>query len=111
MPLPPGPVSITRPFDRVTFSRLDFNALKAGVSPAEVAEMWSLPIQALKPRNLTPQQMLQGLLKAGAKVEVCALYLPNSGHHATDLVAGVTTAKPADVAAYLLSPGVRTLAF
>jgi hypothetical protein len=26
--------------------------LKAGVSPAEVAEMWSLPIQELKPRSL-----------------------------------------------------------
>ncbi len=65
----------------------------------------------LKPRNVTPQQMLQGLLKAGAKVEVCALYLPNSGHQATDLLAGVTPAKPADVAAYLLKPGVRTLAF
>ena len=66
---------------------------------------------ALKPRNVTPQQMLQGLLKAGAKVEVCALYLPNTGHQATDLVAGVTPAKPADVAAYLMKPGVRTLAF
>ena len=66
---------------------------------------------ALKPRNVTPQQMLQGLLKAGAKVEVCALYLPNTGHQPSDLVAGVTPAKPADVAAYLLKPGVRTLAF
>jgi len=66
---------------------------------------------ALKPRNLTPQQMLQGLLKAGAKVEVCALYLPNTGHQPTDLVAGVTPAKPAEVAAHLLKTGVRTLAF
>lgn len=66
---------------------------------------------ALKPRNVTPQQMLQGLIKAGAKVEVCALYLPNTGHQAADLVAGVTPAKPADVAAHLLKPGVRTLAF
>jgi hypothetical protein len=66
---------------------------------------------SLKPRNVTPQQMLQGLLKAGAKVEVCALYLPNTGHQPGDLVAGVTPAKPADVAAYLLKPGVRTLAF
>ena len=66
---------------------------------------------ALKPRNVTPQQMLQGLLKAGAKVEVCALYLPNTGHQANDLVVGVTPAKPADVAAYLMKPGVRTLAF
>jgi uncharacterized protein YdeI (BOF family) len=65
----------------------------------------------LKPRNVTPQQMLQGLLKAGAKVEVCALYLPNSGRQPGDLLSGVTPAKPADVAAHLLTPGVRTLAF
>ncbi len=68
-----------------------------------------LPV--LKPRNVTPQQMLQGLIQAGAKVEVCALYLPNTGRQASDLVPGVTPAKPADVAAHLLKPGVRTLAF
>lgn len=66
---------------------------------------------ALKPRNITVQQMLQGLLKAGAKVEVCALYLPNTGRQPTDLISGVTPAKPADVAAYLLRPEVQTLAF
>ncbi|MBP6765116.1 MAG: hypothetical protein KA141_08975 [Rubrivivax sp.] len=66
---------------------------------------------ALKPRNVTPQQMLQGLIKAGVKVEVCALYLPNSGRQASDLLPGVTAAKPAEVAAYLLKPGVQTLAF
>ncbi|MDM7943047.1 MAG: DsrE family protein [Hydrogenophaga sp.] len=66
---------------------------------------------SLKPRNVTPQQMLQGLIKAGAKVEVCALYLPNTGRAASDLLAGVTAAKPAEVVAHLLKPGVRTLAF
>jgi len=66
---------------------------------------------ALKPKNVTVQQMLQGLMKAGAKVEVCALYLPNTGRQATDLLPGVTPAKPADVAAYLLKPEVQTLAF
>ena len=66
---------------------------------------------ALKPRNVTPQQMLEGVIKAGAKVEVCALYLPNSGHQASDLIPGIAPAKPADVAAHLLKPGVRTLAF
>lgn len=66
---------------------------------------------SLKPRNVTPQQMLQGLIKGGAKVEVCALYLPNTGKQPTDLLAGVTAAKPADVAAHLLKPGVKTLAF
>jgi hypothetical protein len=65
----------------------------------------------LKPRNVTPQQMLQGVIKAGAKVEVCALYLPNTGKQASDLIPGVTPAKPADVAAHLLKPGVQTLAF
>ena len=66
---------------------------------------------ALKPRNITVQQMLQGLMKAGARVEVCALYLPNTGRQPTDLISGVTPARPADVAAYLLRPEVQTLAF
>ena len=30
----------------------------------------------LKPKDVTTQQMLQGLIKSGVKVEVCALYLP-----------------------------------
>ncbi len=66
---------------------------------------------SLKPRNFTSQQMLQGLIKAGAKVEVCALYLPNTGRQPADLLTGVTAAKPAEIAAHLLKPGVRTLAF
>lgn len=65
----------------------------------------------LKPRNVTPQQMLQGLVKGGAKVEVCALYLPNTGRQSSDLLPGVTPAKPAEVAAHLLKPSVQTLAF
>ena len=55
--------------------------------------------------------MLQGVIKAGAQVEVCTLYLPNTGKKPTDLIEGVTPAKPADVAAYLLKPNVRTLSF
>ncbi len=65
----------------------------------------------LKPRNVTAQQLLQGLIQGGARVEVCALYLPNTGKQASDLIPGVTPAKPADVAAHLLKPGVSTLAF
>lgn len=67
--------------------------------------------ETLKPRNVTPQQMLQGVIKAGAQVEVCALYLPNTGLKASDLIQGVQPAKPADVAAHLLKSGVNTLAF
>jgi predicted peroxiredoxin len=65
----------------------------------------------LKPMNVTPQQMLQGLIKNGAKVDVCALYLHNTGHQPADLIPGVGAAKPTDVAAYLLKPEVQTLAF
>lgn len=65
----------------------------------------------LKPRDVTTQQMLQGVIKAGAKVEVCALYLPNTGKQPSDLIPGVTPAKPAEVAAHLLKPGVNSLAF
>ncbi len=65
----------------------------------------------LKPRNVTPNQMLQGLMKAGAKVEVCALFLPNADLKPTDLVEGVDVAKPGDVAAYLLQANVKTLSY
>ena len=56
-------------------------------------------------------QMLSGLLKAGATVEVCALFLPNADRAPTDLTDGVTVAKPPEVAAYMLKPGVRAFGF
>jgi len=65
----------------------------------------------LKPRNVTPNQMLQGLMKAGAKVEVCALFLPNSDLKPSDLIDGVGVAKPADIAAYLMQGNVKTLTY
>lgn len=68
-------------------------------------------ITVLKPLNVTPQQMLQGLIQGGAKVEVCALYLPNTGKQASDLMPGVTAANPADVAAHLLSPTSKPWGF
>ena len=65
----------------------------------------------LKPKNVTPQQMLQGVIKGGAKVEVCALYLPNKGRPAKDLIEGVTPANHADVMSHVLKAGVKTLSF
>lgn len=66
---------------------------------------------ALKPRNVTPKQMLAGLMKAGATVEVCALFLPNAERTPADLTEGVTVAKPLEVAAYMLKPGVKAFGF
>jgi predicted peroxiredoxin len=65
----------------------------------------------LKPKNVTPKDMLQGLIKNGSKVEVCALFLPNSEWKPADLMDGVTVAKPSDIAAYLLQPGVKTISY
>jgi predicted peroxiredoxin len=65
----------------------------------------------LKPRNVTPKDMLQGLMKGGAKVEVCALFLPNSEWKLADLLDGVAVAKPNDVTAYMLQSNVKTLSY
>ena len=65
----------------------------------------------LKPKDVTPQQMLQGLIKSGAKVEVCALYLPNTGKKPEDLKDGIKPAKPADMGAALLEPTRKVIGF
>lgn len=67
---------------------------------------------AMKPSGKTPQQMMQGLIQGGAKVELCALYLPNSnGRTEADLVEGVAPTRPPVVAEFLLKPNVRHLTF
>lgn len=64
---------------------------------------------ALKPRS--PRVMLDELIKAGAQVDVCALFLPNSEWKQTDLIDGVGVAKPQEVAAQLLAPQTRAVTF
>jgi predicted peroxiredoxin len=66
---------------------------------------------ALKPRNVSPKEMLQGLIKKGAQVEVCALFLPNSDLKQTDLIDGIGVAKPNEVATTLLQPNAKVLTF
>jgi len=79
--------------------------------PAGQLALKSYEPAALKPRNVTPKQMMQGLMKGGATVEVCALFLPNAERTPADLVEGVAVAKPPEVAAYMVKPGVRSFGF
>jgi len=65
----------------------------------------------LKPKNVTPNQMLQGLMKGGAKVEVCALFLPNADLKPGDLLDGVSVAKPPEIAAYMMQGNVKVLTY
>ena len=89
---------------------------KAGVRVLLCSEGGQLAVKGrdsmvLKPRNVTPKAMLQSLMKAGARVEVCALFLPNSEWKSADLIEGISVAKPADVAAHMLQANVKTLSY
>lgn len=66
---------------------------------------------ALKPVDATPGQMLRNVLKQGAVVNVCALYLPNSDHKKDDLIRGVGVATPPQMASQMLNPAMRTFTF
>ena len=67
--------------------------------------------QLLKPANATPSQMLDGAMKKGAKVAVCALYIPNSGNKPDSLKEGVTPAKPDDMAKQMTEPNRKVFSF
>jgi len=67
---------------------------------------------ALQPAGLTAQQMLRGVIQAGAQVQICPLYLANTpGISAAGLIEGVAPTTPADVGAYMDGADVRYLNF
>ncbi len=69
------------------------------------------PQTGLKPKNVTPQAMLGMVMGMGVTAEVCALYLPNAGKTADDLIDGVGVAKPPAIASALLAPNTRLFTF
>lgn len=60
---------------------------------------------------VNPKTALQGLIKAGASVQVCPLFLPNAGKDAAGLVEGVTVAKPPMVAKNLTDSDFNNISF
>ena len=65
----------------------------------------------LKPKNVTPEQLMSKLQKGGATINVCALYLPNSEHAASDLRDGVGVAKPPAIADQMIDDHLRVFNF
>lgn len=65
----------------------------------------------LKPLNKSPQMLLQGLIKSGAAVELCPLFLPNKGADPAVLIDGISIAKPPVVAQKLREEGVKLFTF
>lgn len=57
--------------------------------------------EPLKPMGATPEGLMMNLIKGGAQVKVCALYLPNKGASKEDLREGITVASPHDMAAMM----------
>ena len=64
-----------------------------------------------KPMNKSPKMMLKAIIKNGGKVQVCPLYLPNSGQDKSVLLNGITVAKPMDVAKGLLNTQFQNLSY
>lgn len=67
--------------------------------------------EPLKPRDVTPEQLLMKLQKGGANVNVCALYLPNGGHDKAALREGVGVATPPAIAKQMTSEETRVFSF
>ena len=65
----------------------------------------------LKPKNVTPEQMMMKLQKGGASVNFCALYLPNSSHSKDALREGVGVAAPPEIAQQMTAKNTRVFSF
>ena len=66
---------------------------------------------AFAPANRSPKQLLVGLMNNGVQVEVCGIYLPNRDYTEADLMDGIGTAAPPEVAEYMKQKGVRYFTF
>ena len=69
------------------------------------------PIKRPDGKSPTPKRHLKMLIKMGASVKVCPLYLPNLGKDKSVLIDGVTVAKPPVVAGKLLDKNFQNITF
>src|SRR6056297_1513695 len=63
------------------------------------------------PADRSPKQLMIGLMNNGVKVDVCGIYLPNRDYTEADLMDGIGTAAPPEVAEYMKQEGVRYFTF
>ena len=69
------------------------------------------PETLLKPNNKSPQMLLRNLVQNGVTVEICPPYLPNKEKTTSDLVEGISVAKPPQVADQLLDKDTKILSY
>lgn len=70
-----------------------------------------IPTKRPDGKSPSAKMHLQKLIKMGASVEVCPLYLPNSGKDKSVLLDGITIAKPPVVAGRLLNQDYQNITF
>jgi predicted peroxiredoxin len=70
-----------------------------------------VPVKRPNGKAPSAKQHLQLLIKKGAKVEVCPLYLPNANKDKSVLLDGITVAKPPMVAGNLLNEDFANITF
>jgi len=66
---------------------------------------------AQPPRDMSPQSLMQRIMEAGGKVEVCAIYLPGAGMDQDDLLDGVGVAQPPEMADAMLADNTAVWTF
>jgi len=66
---------------------------------------------AIAPADRSPKQLMMGLMNNGVQVDVCGIYLPNRDYSAADLMNGIGTASPTEVAEFMKQKGVRYFTF
>ncbi len=69
------------------------------------------PVKRPNGKAPSAKQHLKLLIKKGASVQVCPLYLPNAGKDASILLDGITVAKPPMVAGKLLDTDFANITF
>jgi len=65
----------------------------------------------LKPKNVSPTMLMNKIMKLGASVKICPIYLPNVNKTSADLITGISVAKPGNVAKKLLNKDFKNLSY
>lgn len=64
-----------------------------------------------KPKDMSPQKLLQKLINSGGSVLICPPYLPNANKTKADLIQGVKVANPSKIAQKLLEQDTKILSY
>ena len=88
------------------------NITLCGVA-GDLADKNTKPNMMKKPdgKEFSAKGLLQKLIKKGANVQVCPLYLPNAGKDKSILLKGITVAKPPVIAKGLLDTNYKNISF